>query len=78
MNVPAITRHARAICEPLGVQCRYEAEGGRFRWNFYRDGERVKSIAKPSAVIQAAQKVVDAVNYLPYSRIVPTDYRSAK
>jgi len=78
MSVTTITRIAVSICNEAGVQCRYESDAGRFRWNFYRDGERVKSICKPSAVIMAAQKIVDAVNYLPHSRIVPTDYRSAK
>lgn len=59
MKVATVTAHARAICEPAGVQLRYEFDSAAFRWNFYRNGERVKTIAKLSAVIPAAQKVVD-------------------
>jgi len=34
--------------------------GDCFRWNFYRGARRVKSIKKAAAVIQAAEKLVDA------------------
>lgn len=39
---------------------RYEWSGDCFRWNFYRGDLRVKSIKKVTAVIQAAEKLVDA------------------
>lgn len=61
MSVTTLSAHARAICAPAGVQCRYELDAGRFRWNFYRDGTKVAGTQHPHRVIAMAEKIsVDA------------------
>lgn len=51
---------ATLICGPAGFLVRYEWAGDCFRWNFYRNDRLIKSIKKATAVIQAAEKLVDA------------------
>ncbi len=61
MNVGHLTATACAICQPAGIDCRYEWDAGRkvFAWVFLHNGHRLKSISKPGAVITAAEKLVD-------------------
>ena len=60
MSPGHFTIMATLICGPSGLRVRYEWAGDCFRWNFYRGARRVKSIKKAAAVIQAAEKLVDA------------------
>jgi hypothetical protein len=60
MSPGHFTTMATLICGPAGLLVRYEWSGDCFRWNFYRGARRVKSIKKATAVIQAAEKLVDA------------------
>lgn len=60
MSPGHFTTMATLICGHAGLLVSYEWAADCFRWNFYRGARRVKSIKKAAAVIQAAEKLVDA------------------
>lgn len=58
MSVTTLSAHARAICYGAAVECRYELDARRFRWNFYRDGAKVAGTQHPHRVIELARKII--------------------
>lgn len=53
-------RLANAIGRPVGLACRYEWDGHKFRYRFFRHGYYIGVVNDPKRVIAKMERYVDA------------------
>lgn len=54
LEISTVTNLANDIGKPSGVQCRYEwdRKKQRFQWNYYRNGRYIGGTANPKQVVE--------------------------
>lgn len=61
LEISTVTGAANLIGKPFGVECRYEwdRKKQRFQWNFYRRGRFIGGTAKQDEVVKKMDRYVE-------------------